>query len=57
MADLRERLARSRLALPGGDGWERGVPGALAERVAGGLASLRRVTVPGPAGQADPPAR
>jgi pimeloyl-ACP methyl ester carboxylesterase len=27
MADLRERLARSRLALPGGDGWERGVPG------------------------------
>ncbi|GEM_PF-3046385 len=27
MADLRERLARSRLALPDGDGWERGVPG------------------------------
>jgi pimeloyl-ACP methyl ester carboxylesterase len=27
MADLRERLARSRLALPEGDGWERGVPG------------------------------
>jgi hypothetical protein len=27
MADLREWLARSRLALPGGEGWERGVPG------------------------------
>jgi hypothetical protein len=27
MAGLRERLARSRLALPESDGWRRGVPG------------------------------
>jgi hypothetical protein len=27
MADLRERLARSRLAPPDASGWERGVPG------------------------------
>ena len=57
MADLRERLARSRLALPGGDGWERGVPGRWLSALLADWQAFDVSRFQARLDKADPPAR